>query len=428
MKRLLPFLGLVLPACGGGGGGSLDIDGSPSKNASVGDLYAVQLEAERAEGTPDWSLLVAPHGVTISSDGLLTWMPDLEDLGRHLIRVLVRARTSSASKSWHVNVDQGVLMGVNWSPRGHTGHSTPTDVQRHYSNHEAYGRLIGFTSRWRDSIPMAGALPQAVLDGVTAARDYHFLPVIVLAWTDAEGRPDLTSESEPANNSWSNQETRDEFLAMVRSLAKDWQPPVLILGNETNTYWLTHTPQEWADWTSELNLCYDAVKAVSPLTQVSTTFQYERLKGGGRRNGWTDPPQWNLLDELGRVVRVDAAGFTSFPYFDHDTPDAVPADYYDPIRARWGGAVWFSQTGWLSRPGPVYPGGEADQAAFVDLFFARTVGLRLLGATWLFLHDWDGEAMAPAFAGIGFRDNLATDVRPSDSAWRAAVTLRERRE
>jgi hypothetical protein len=50
-----------------------------------------------------------------------------------------------------------------------------------------------------------------------------------------------------------------------------------------------------------------------------------------------------------------------------------------------------------------------------------------MGATWLFLHDWDGEAATPAFAGIGFRDNLATDVRRSDSEWRSAVSLRERR-
>jgi hypothetical protein len=427
MKRLIPFLVLVLPACGGGGGGSLEIDGSPSKNASAGDLYTVQLEAEHAEGSREWSLLVAPTGVTISQDGLLRWAPGVEDLGRHLIRVVLRARTASASMSWHVTVDQGVLMGVSFSPRGHTAHSTETDVRKHFDNHEPYGRVIAFPTNWRDSIELAGAIPEAAVDGLEAARDFHFTPAIAIGWTDAGGQPDLASQSEPGNNTWSNQETRDEFLAMVRDLAEEWQPPVLILGTETNTYWLTHTPLEWAGWITELNLCYDAVKAVSPNTQVCTTFQYERLRGGGRRNGWNDPPQWNLLDELGRVVRVDAAGFTSYPYFDHDTPDAIPADYYDPIAARWGGAVWFSGTGWLSRAGPVFPGSEPDQAAFVDLFFARTSGLRLMGATWLFLHDWDGEAATPAFAGIGFRDNLATDVRRSDSEWRSAVSLRERR-
>ena len=47
-------------------------------------------------------------------------------------------------------------------------------------------------------------------------------------------------------------------------------------------------------------------------------------------------------------------------------------------------------------------------------------------ATWLYLHDFDGQATTPGFMDIGFRSNDALVIRPSDVTWQAAVDLRER--
>lgn len=97
----------------------------------------------------------------------------------------------------------------------------------------------------------------------TAANKYGFTTVVGLGWASGSGDPDLTSESNRQDNSWSNQETRDEFLSMVTKFAREYQPPFLFLGNETNLYCRTHSTTEWALWLSEYSACYDSIKAVS---------------------------------------------------------------------------------------------------------------------------------------------------------------------
>jgi hypothetical protein len=159
---------------------------------------------------------------------------------------------------------------------------------------------------------------------------------------------------------------------------------------------------------------------------VLTSFQFERKKGLGARNGWSDPPQWPLVDALGASGKADAVGFTSFPYLEYGAPAAIPSDYYDELSQHWGGPVVFTEIGWLAAPSGPFAGGEPDQSDFIGAFFDRASDLDLESCSWLFLHDWDQQSTTPAFANVGLRNNLATDFRLADETWRDAVELRQR--
>lgn len=422
-RRLALLLTLFAAACGGGG--TFTIVSQPPAGAVAGSAWSYRLQVQNAAGAVSYALLSGPDGMELSAAGVLSWTPGFADLGSHGVRVEALDGNARAVQAWSLRVSQGVLLGTALSPRGHTLHSTNQDFIDHYSEHAPWGRAIAFHLGWRDSGASSGAVPGTAVAGMVAAQTYGFTPVIGFGWADGNGVPDLTSASEPGNNSWSNAQTRNEFLFMVSSFAAQWRPRWLFLGNETNSYYVTHTQAEWDAWMSELAACYAAVKAASPTTLVFTVFQYEKMLGLGANAGWAFPEHLHLLDNLVAGTHADFAGFTSYPYLEYGSLAAVPSDYYAAIGAHWLGGTAFTEIGWLAAPSFPYPGGEADQAAFVNFFFAGTEALHLRYAAWLFLHDWDQQAMLPSIAGIGLLNNDGSDARPADAAWRAAVLLRE---
>lgn len=157
---------------------------------------------------------------------------------------------------------------------------------------------------------------------------------------------------------------------------------------------------------------------------VFTTFQYELLRGVGRYSGWSFPEDWKPVNDIIELNRIDALGFTSYPYFEYDTPSEIPGNYYNEIAKYWDGPVIFTEVGWLGGQSPPYPGGETDQAKFISQFFNLSENLELRYVTWLFLHDWDGQDNLSAFRFIGLRKNDGTP-RLADAAWQNEVTARE---
>lgn len=265
-----------------------------------------------------------------------------------------------------------------------------------------------------------GELPGLIATAVAADAQFGVRPTFVIGWADGQGVPDLTSDSEPSNNTWSNAETRTEFTDMVVDLATSYQPEYLALANELDIWWEAH-PGDLDQWLSLYSSVYDAVKAVSPQTKVYATFQYENLQGLGSFGA----ASWSAFDAMTSTLRLDLAAFTSYPYFEHASPSSIPSSYYDEIGLHWSGPVAFTEIGWLSAPSFPYPGSEMDQAAFVTQFFTRSAAYDLEFVQWLFLHDFDGQAAFPPFVGIGLRSNDASVVRPADAVWQAQVALRE---
>lgn len=421
---LLLFAGFA--ACGGGGGGGFRFTSTPGTAAAIRSPWTYQTVVAGSRGAVAFTLVQAPPAATVSAGGLLSWTPAYTDLGTASFVLRANDASGTIDQPFVLRVHQSLDLGVGLSPRGHTGGTTPQDWIDHLRGDSAHGRVRGFHGSWRDAVTADGELPQLFVAAGAFVATYGCVPSHVVGWSDGSGAPDLTSESEPANNTWTNQETRAEFLAVATALAQSQRPPLILLGNEVNAWYVTRSQAEWNDWVSEYEACYDAIKAVSPGTRVGMVFQLEMLKGLGGNTGWPWAQQWTLVDGIAAGGRADVLGLTSYPYLHHDQLAQLPADYYDEIARHWDGPIAFTEIGWLAAPHAPYPGGEQEQAGFVAQFFALCDDLPLYEVLWLFLHDWDGQVGQPAFADIGLRNNDGTVVRSADAAWRAEVGLRQR--
>ncbi len=425
----LLFATLFCAACDTDGDGveaPINITSTAPPSASVNELFSYQVMVDDAAGAVTYTVSSGPTGLTISSTGLVEWTPTIADLGTVSATVTVADPQAEASQAFDVAVDQGVLLGVGISPKGHTTTSTNDDFVAQYTTPDETGRVIGFFDPWRLDETADGELTALTESAFIDAENFDFIPLVALKWADGVGEPDLTSESEPANDTWTNVETRAEFLMVVSEIAANWQPRYLGLGHETNLYFATHTQAEWDAWITEFEACYDGVKALSPDTIVFTIFQWEVMNNLGVGTiGWDFPPHLQLIDDHVASGKIDAIAFTSFPYWEHATPDVMPEAYFSGIAAHWDGPVLFTEIAWPASAHPPFPGSEEDQRDFIGRFFDLTAAFDLEYVGWTYQHDWDGEGGAPAFASIGFRSNDGTVIRASDSAWASEIVLRE---
>jgi hypothetical protein len=417
---------LALCACSGAGGdGALTITSVAITDSEIRVTYTYAIETSHAAGPLSFDLSMAPSGMTVDAAGTIEWTPDYAALGTHAVEVRVSDGSIERTQSWTLRVGQGVLLGTALSWRGHTSSSTPQDFTDHVSGHAPWGRVIAFHTNWRDDGDHMGEVPDLALQAGDLAAQYGFVPALGIGWADGAGDPDLTSDSDAADDSWTNAETRAEYLQMITELAATLQPPFLFLGNETNVYFASHTQAEWDAWISQFEECYDAIEAVSPDTLVFASFQLEFMKGLGQKTGTSPPVTWDLIADHAASGKVDAIGFTSYPYLEYDAVADVPAGYYAEISSHWAGPVVFTEIAWPAVDHLPYLGSEAEQQAFLELFWNGTQDLDLHYVSWLFLHDWDGQASVPSVADTGLRDNLATVIRAVDSDWQAAAALRE---
>ncbi|MCB9894412.1 MAG: glycosyl hydrolase 53 family protein [Planctomycetes bacterium] len=320
---------------------------------------------------------------------------------------------------------KGIDMGVSYSPEGWDT-STAQQVIDFYTGHAAYGNIVSYHTRWRDPGDTNGEIPIVAQSAQAAKTAYGIEPMVGFGWYDETSGPDLTSDSEPSNNTWSNTETRSEFQSMVVSYCSMYQPKYIFLGNETNTFYLgLNLPSEqaqWDDWVTQFQACYDAIKAVSPDTIIATVFQYEHLRGGGANVGWSDAAQWGLIANFG--AKLDAVALTSYPHFDYTDPAAIPQTYYEELSTYWSGPVMFTELGWLADPAAPFFGSEQKQSDFVSRFFTLTQNLDLRYVTWAFLHDPPAGAINAAFSEIGLRSNDGTAVRMANATWQQEVSTR----
>ncbi|MCR4317987.1 MAG: hypothetical protein NUW37_16710 [Planctomycetes bacterium] len=305
--------------------------------------------------------------------------------------------------------------GVALSPKGYPGSATNQDWIDFYTNHSDVGKLIAFHTNWRDSAQTAGQTPQILASAEIASAQYGFTPAIGIGW-DINGTPDLTSANDPQDNTWGNAQTRQQYKDMVATFATQHQPKYLFLGNEVNSFWLSHPQAEWDVWVTEYRECYDAVKAASPDTIVFTVFQLERMKGVGVNTGWSNAAHWQLLDDV--KDKCDAIGFTTYPYFEYTDPANVPANYYTEIADHYDGPVIFTEVGWVADPAIPFLGSEQKQADFIDVFFSRIQAFDVRYVCWLFLHDVPGFQ---AFSQIGLRDQNGVS-RLSEARWKAHIS------
>ncbi len=318
-------------------------------------------------------------------------------------------------------------LGTNFSPRGWPSEIEPAAGTQYFQSHGpqgAYGNLIGYYGSWRDPGGESGQPTQLANMAQMAKQQFGAEAALGFGWWDERHGPNLTSTSEPDNNTWSNTRTRDEFRRMVVEYCQTHQPRFVYLGNETNFYYVSlRLPAEqsqWDDWVSHFVECYDAIKAVSPQTIVFTVFQLEKMRGLGARAGWKHAPHWHLISDFG--TRLDAVGFTTYPHVEFGSPAEVPANYYTDIAEHWSGPVIFTEISWPADPAnPPYAGSDAKQSDWIERFFDLTANVDVLYVNHAFLHDPPEGTLNVAFGAAGLRNNDGSVIRPADATWQRMV-------
>lgn len=183
--------------------------------------------------------------------------------------------------------------------------------------------------------------------------------------------------------SFSDPAIRDAFLQDVGCLAEQ-KPDYLVLGPELNFLAATRL-DEYRTFADVYRQAYHQVKAVSPDTQVGVSFQYDAM----RQNLTRDVPE----EYVELIAPRDFIGLTSyFAYSNgrstYTSAVEVPADYYAPIRKRFGPAVpiMFAEIGWSS----YFNNGFVNQALFVNRLPTLLGDVRPVQVIWALQHDVPG--------------------------------------
>jgi len=316
----------------------------------------------------------------------------------------------------------GFDFAVTWTPVDYPVPS-PSQLATFYAEHASYGRMIAVHRPWRASRDTAGVPEGFAEQRAAEAQANGFVLMAGFGFGD-QAPADLTSESEPTNNTWTNSETRAAFCQMAATWASEHHPKLLFLGNEIDGYYRDR-PADWSNWVSELAACRDAVHAVSPMTMVFTTFQLELVKGQAARTGITRPADWQPVIDVADAV--DAIAFTTYPFFEYESPADMPDTYYSEIADHTTKPILFTEIGWTASPAAPYTGSETDQVDLIERLFALTAGLDVRYAAYLAKNDFPTSIIGPsnAFFEIGLRDPSGVP-RPADAAWQAAVATYQR--
>jgi hypothetical protein len=187
----------------------------------------------------------------------------------------------------------------------------------------------------------------------------------------------------------SNPEWRNAYKQAAVEIVRAVRPLYLSLGNEVNRWYEEYganksDPNGFQNYVSLYEETYDAVKDVSPQTQIFCTFAREMVS----QYREADMSVLGMFDP----GRMDLLVLTSYPYAlqNIDRPSDIPEGYYSEVLQYMSGKpLGFSEVAW---PSIEAFGGEQGQADFLgDLCGPLTsdtgVDLRLLG--WPWLHDLD---------------------------------------
>lgn len=213
-------------------------------------------------------------------------------------------------------------------------------------------------------------------------------------------------------------QTRARYIADVEAIARA-RPNYLILATEINLLDRFNRP-EFEHFTTLYTQAYDAVKAISPMTQVGASFLY---------TSWFAEFYVDGRDLPGMLQPLDFIAFTSYPldlitegWF--ASASAVPAEWLGAARLAYPDArIAFSELAWPSK----HLGTPESQADFTRQVPRLVSQARPELVTWAVLHDneffgrhllseesvqfleslgVDIDALFSHFNGMGLRDGF----------------------
>lgn len=267
---------------------------------------------------------------------------------------------------------------------------TPADGQSFESSYNQAATFIDFVPVWGRPTPffsladeLSGNWGQTFVDQYS--RGNGMFPIINMSFIGE--RLSLLSPPGIQGATLADTEWRKAYKQSALEIVRTAKPLYLSLGNEVNRWYEKYgandeEPNGIQNYISLYNEIYNAVKDISPQTQVFCTFAREIVA----ENREADMDVIRMFN----AAKMDILVFTSYPHAVRgiNQPADIPDDYYSRLLSYMPGKKWgFSEVAW---PSLESFGGEQGQAAFLDELCSRLtrdrgINLYLLG--WPWLHD-----------------------------------------
>jgi hypothetical protein len=199
------------------------------------------------------------------------------------------------------------------------------------------------------------------------------------------GGMSLNSPSDIADATLQNPEWRNAYKQAALDIVRAARPLYFSIGNEVNRWYEHHgaessNPDGFQHYVSLYNEIYDAVKEISPYTNVYCIFAREIVA----ENREADLGVLKMFNP----ARMDLLVFTTYPYAvsSINRVDDIRGSYYaEALEYMPGKPFGITEAGWAA----LEPfGGEQGQADFIDklagdLTVGQRINLQLLGWPWL---------------------------------------------
>jgi hypothetical protein len=185
-----------------------------------------------------------------------------------------------------------------------------------------------------------------------------------------------------AGSDFSDREVRAAFIAYTKYLALNYKPAYMAIGVEVDLYYTRRGDAAFRNFLSAYFEAYDAVKEVSPETQVFPTFQYENLLGILAR-GQARQALWDLVERF--QPKLDMLVVSSFPRFAFPSLQDVPNTYYDELATKTNKPVAFISVGWASEEGGLES--SATQVAFLYRVITAAERMKSPFVIWFLARD-----------------------------------------
>jgi len=229
------------------------------------------------------------------------------------------------------------------------------------------------------------------------SEQYGYEPIIVVQFfTQANGV--LLRELD--------KQTKETYKKLIVDFAETYKPKYVGLGIEVNEL---QDPTHVDEFALLFAQCYEQIKEVSPKTQVFTSFQYERMRGGGGLFGKKNRPQWDLLE---RFRHADIIGFTTYPNLVFADPKDIPIGYYESLLNKTDKPIAFPEVAWHAGSVPGWESSPQEQEAFVKIFNQISAQTRPAFSLWTHVFDQDVD---PPFDSLGLRTKQ--EARPAWDDW-----------
>jgi hypothetical protein len=215
---------------------------------------------------------------------------------------------------------------------------------------------------------------------------------------------------------------RAAFVSYAEYVARNYKPDYLALGVEMNLYY-ERNKGDFENYRSLVADAYARVKALSPKTQITVTFQYEDLQALLPRDD-AHFASWQLVRAFD--PDIDFIAISTYPGLAYSSAADIPADYYSQLTAFTDKPIAIAEMGYASSTqGTSAPRTENDQAAFLGRALRDAQDLHMKFAVWYAIWDpvYARDTPFAIFQSIGLLRSDETE-KLAWPVWEAA----ERRE